>query len=136
MPSDTMSITKRGAHFADRLAAYSGHRQDPAIVSKLCRNATAHERLCEAECNGHPAQGNPHIDARELQRLQDEWDENTEREREKVEKRISDLLPIMPGVVRIEFNGDPRGPTVKLHLDNGRGDCIGEGLAVPQGKRT
>jgi hypothetical protein len=135
MASDTMNVTKRGAAFADRLGNYSGHQQDPAVISKLCRHATSHHRLCESECNGHPAAHNPHIDARNLQRLQNNFEAHVRHERESVEKRIANLLPMLPGVAQIEFDGDPRGPTVKLHLDNGAGDCIDGSLGVPQGKQ-
>jgi len=85
--------------------------------SLICRAATTHARLAEADCNYGL----------------------TERENrlvERLEKRIANLCLELPTVVDKAitpiFSGDPRGATVKLVLPDGRTDDWGQtGICVP-----
>lgn len=62
--------------------------------------------------------------AKEYQRIQEKHcngvsTEKHERREAKIEKIITNLIAQLHGL-RVEFGGDPRGYTVKLHLANGK----------------
>jgi hypothetical protein len=98
----------------------------------LLRHACTHNRLMEEFCNGSPAQSFPHISAKEVGKLQQEWDDRIERQKESVRKRVVEICGELG--IRPNFSGDPRGYTVKLHLPSGRYNTWGgqeEGWGVP-----
>jgi hypothetical protein len=81
------------------------------LLRKLGKMTKKHHRLCERYCN------------------EGDFDENLINEEESRIKRMIDILNkgIMasnPNVVnkfRVEFQGDPRGCTARIFLDNGDG---------------
>lgn len=86
------------------------------LCSKICRLAKTHHRLAEIACN------------RELTDFENKQDDA-------VEARITDLVAMLPepdnSKWEIEFQGDPRGSTVKLraqgyerYYNNWALDCI------------
>lgn len=115
-------ITRNGIDLADSLfpsfekPIARGEVQE--TCSLICRHGASIKRLAERDCN---------------QGLSD-----AERETDKMhEARIRELVATLPKVngeaIRAEFQGDPRGSTVKLVMPDGRGDSFGGGgrMCVP-----
>jgi hypothetical protein len=98
----------------------------------LMRHAKTHGNLAEAQCNGPGDYVNriPYPEAGEIYRKHEEWREKREQQ---IERRISEIAQSI-GVVA-DFQGDPRGYTVKLHLPTGQYNTMGgreSGWGVPQ----
>lgn len=74
--------------------------------------AARHSRLAEDLCNGHPANYSPHLDARTLGELQEAWEARIEKAEARCEARLTKLAASLG--LGIEFQGDPRGYTVRL----------------------
>lgn len=111
--------------------------QPPHIVAHrarlLMRHAATHGRLEVESCNGHPAQGSPTMPAAAINRLQDKWDARIEKREAQIERRITEIAAELG--LTVDFGGDPRGYTVKLHLPNGAYNTWGgkeSGYGVPQ----
>lgn len=99
--------------------------------SLLCRAAKSYKRIQEDECNGHPANSNPHLPQESVGRLQDRWQARCEKRGAQLEAHINKLAGRLPGVKLVRFNGDPRACTVQLIMYNGRRTGWGEGVCVP-----
>lgn len=105
-------ITKNGKKLADSLNPLIGSTSEiDEICSKICRLAVTHHRLAEDECNGpYPLEWTQN------------WQDSIEAKTEKVEKQITALVERLPetdeGQLTVEFQGDPRGATVKLKVNN------------------
>lgn len=108
--------TRDREQFQATLARNFPDKPTVTVARMLLRNAATHQRLQEESCNGHPAQGNPHIDSKTIGKWQDKWDARIEKQTEQCERRIIGLAKDLGAGV--EFQGDPRGWTVKL-LVNG-----------------
>lgn len=77
-------------------------------MSLLARRCHRHNTRQEQACSYEWACG-------------DKWD----RDEERLEASILSLATSLPGIVGVEFGGDPRGYTVKLLLNNGRSNNWG-----------
>ncbi len=69
------------------------------------RLATTYARRMEEKCNCEWAQG-------------EAWDKKNSQ----LEKSIEQIAKRLPGVKGVKFTGDPRGYTVRLVLECGRGN--------------
>ncbi len=114
-----MTITKKGRELATLLNPSMGTTH--AILetcSLICRHATTIKRLAEQACNS-------------------ELSKRDEKQDAACEARIRDLVRDLPHVngepIKVEFQGDPRGATVKLIMPDGRGNSwAGDGrMCVP-----
>jgi len=115
-------VTKKGRELAWKLnPAIGSTRKIDETCSLICRHATTHHWLQEVACNR-------------------EMDRHEEVKEARIEARITYLVATLPatddGPWRVEFQGDPRGVTVKLHappewhhLYDG---WAGEAICVPQ----
>ena len=106
----------------------------------LVRHSVTHGRLAEMSCNGHPLQSvcppagcdMPAWNAR-VNKAQDRLDAYIEKREGQIERRITAIcaeLGLSPN-----FQGDPRGYTVKVALPNGAYNTWGgreDGWGVPQ----
>ncbi len=98
----------------------STYGQTQLVCSLICRNAVALERVNEGRCNGYPCRGNSRIPIAECNRLQAEHDAYLDKTEARAEKRIRELVAMLPPMVNGEritvdlSNGDPRGYAVKL----------------------
>lgn len=120
-------ITRKGRELASKLdRSYPDlplrvwHETLYPLCSLVCRHAATHRRLQETACN------------RELTPQ-----EMTQEGRcEEHIRYLVERLPLVGGQpIRVKFQGDPRGYTVKLIMPDGRYDTWGgaaEGLGVPQ----
>jgi hypothetical protein len=96
-------ITEKGKAFELELhrqgvGPRTGHERE--TLSLLCRHATTYGRI-------QIRWANEEMSERETARL--------EAREERLEAIMAKLAAELPGVERIEFGGDPRGHTVKLH---------------------
>lgn len=117
------AITGKGMTLAIKLHPLIGlttHIEE--TCSLIARHATTHKALMEAQCN------------RELT-------EAEETKIERLEERITDLVDQLPesdfGPFVVDFQGDPRGVTVKLRIKDftrhsSYDGWAGEGILVPQ----
>lgn len=117
-----MTRTKKGYELAQKLHRLPNMQNSRAteLCSKICRHATSLHRLAEINCNQGltPAQ---------------------EKRDDELEQLVIDNVKYLSqhtGVeIRAIFNGDPRGPAVKLQLPEEHRvayDCFGgEGVCVP-----
>ena len=87
---------------------------DVSTCSLIARHATSYQNNQENACNGHPANSNPHIDIKTVNRLQEEWETRTEKRQEQLEKRISEIVKDIPEIGAVHFQGDPRGLCIQL----------------------
>lgn len=97
-------ITARGRKLASELNSYIGTTQEILeICSKIGRLAATHHRIAEIECSIE-------LSPKQAARL--------EKRVEQIERKISDHCSRLPhtdeGPIRVRFDGDPRGYTVKL----------------------
>lgn len=107
------TITKRGRDLARCLAPFIGESDRvPQICSLIARLARTHCRLQEISCSDHEL--TPAEQKREAQ----------------IEARIRQLVASLPeridsphgkGTLSVEFQGDPRGYTVKIVVPGDRG---------------
>ena len=124
------AITNKGRELGRKIdrACYGDACQD--LVDQTCsliaRHAVTLHRLYEDECNGHPQVGNPHLPIETVNKMQARWEERTERETARLEKRIRELAKGLPNVNCVVFNGDPRGAPVRLVTKDGSGDSIAD----------
>ena len=100
------------------LGAHGFTAQDMAAMRKIGRLAKKHHRLAEMYCNGegwlrgeHYTLGTPV--AGETSGIVGDDDNVFSINMEKIEKKIETLL--VGHHVRVEFQNDPRGETVKLY---------------------
>jgi len=124
--------TKKGQELADLLnQGYTNHIFE--TCSLLCRAATSYARIQEANCNGHPLQSDPSIDPKRMAKIQERFEKWCEKREEQLEKLIDRHALNLPGVLRVIFNGDPRGNTVKLVMsEEPHGTDWGQdGIGVP-----
>lgn len=116
-----MCMTKHGAELAATLTKRNAVEPKTVLetCSLICRHAATIKRLAEAYCN------------RELS--------TDEKERDRMcEARIRELVKALieagcKQVTGVEFQGDPRGATVKLIVNDHSGDSWGgdDRLCVP-----
>ena len=106
-----------------RASLVKGTDQERDACCALARHEKTLQRLAEESCNGHPCQGNPHIDVARCAKLQEEWDRRIEKQTEQHEKRCAYLATTL-GCEAV-FNGDPRGAVVKLAFPGHSGDSWG-----------
>lgn len=84
------------------------------MAATLMRLARIHGRICLAECNGKMSSHDACVQVGQIER--------------EIERAIKDL----PGV-GVEFEGDPRGYTVRLLLPSKRSNSLsGIGWGIPQ----
>lgn len=124
-----MSITTKGRILALELGQ-SGEGYAAVVCSRICRSAVSYQRVEEMVCNGHPAMGNPHIDIKTANRLQErheKWCEKRETALENNIRKWVDILGALPGVPvsGVEIGGDPRGVCVKLIRTDGKSNSWG-----------
>lgn len=89
---------------ADRETPATPH-QAAFDAARLCSLARAHHRLAETECNRE-------MTTRELARQVN------------IRLTIREIL-VEYGIESVNFSGDPRGYTVKIHFPDGRGNTWG-----------
>lgn len=124
-------ITAKGRELADN-AHLGDDRRVLETCSLICRAAITYERVQEDRCNGHPACSSPTLPAATITKLQEVFEERTEKRDEQLSKRIKELALTLPGVKGVNLGGDPRGCTVKLLFVDGRSDdWEGESVCVP-----
>ena len=105
-------VTARGRFIAWELNPYMGTTSEiQEACSLIGRHAVSYSRIQELWCSSERVNNV-------------EWLRNYYETREaRLEARIADLVESLPhtdnGPVRVEFEGDPRGSTVKLTLPNG-----------------
>lgn len=112
-----MSTTKKGLALATRLLR-SNPGVDPANVetiqdlcSRICRHAATLERLAVAACN------------RPISAAEEETDKAAEA---RVRELVNHLQAAgIKNVVKVDFNGDPRGVVTKLKVTDRSGDWAG-----------
>jgi hypothetical protein len=98
----------------------------------ILRHAKTHGNLAEAECNG-PGDWVNRIPYPEAGKIYAEHEARIEKRQQQIERRISAICSPL-GIVP-DFQGDPRGYTVKLHLPTGAYNTMGgqeSGYGVPQ----
>lgn len=131
------NITRNGEALAWKLnPAIGTTRAIKETCSLIFRHAKTHHALAEAECNGTPfIQGESAAAFQVRQAAHERWVEKRQAE---IEARITILVAKLPetdeGPIKVAFQGDPRGATVKLvmpgslarmHDDWGRvGICV------------
>lgn len=105
-------VTARGRFIATKLNPHMGTtRQIQEACSLIGRHAVTYSHIQELWC------GNERVN-------NVDWLRNYYEAKEaRLEARITDLVESLPhtdnGPVRVEFEGDPRGSTVKLTLPDG-----------------
>jgi hypothetical protein len=130
-----MATTKEREKFVSALAQALPDKPYHVVAHSarlLMRHAHTHQRLSEESCNGHPAQGSPTMDARVIGKLQEKWDARIERQETQIERRITEICAELG--IKPDFQGDPRGYTVKVHLPTGVYNTWGgqeSGFGVP-----
>ncbi len=77
-------------------------------ISLLIRRAKRYTKMQENHCSFENCSG-------------EEWDEREKR----LEESIAELVENVPGIVGVQFSGDPRGYCVKLKLACGRSNNLG-----------
>lgn len=103
-----------------------------ALARKLMRYSASHHRLAEMECNGPWQVNSPTLPNDVILKALERHEAYVERETERYERLIVKACEGYP--LKPEFQGDPRGATVKLHVPSGRDESWG-GVAVPNGSR-
>jgi hypothetical protein len=127
-----MSYQKEREEFIARMVEAFG-RDKKRQVELLLRHAKTHGRLEEMSCNGHPAQGDPHMPVERINKLQDRWDAWIEKREGQIERRIQQLCAEIG--CKVDMNGDPRGYTIKVFLPDNAYNTWGgaeSGWGVPQ----
>ena len=128
-------ITIKGTELAEKLRPHLPTTFTPSlreVCSLICRSATSYAAIQEAMCNGHPACSSPTLPIETVRRLQEQHEAWTAKCDSQLERRIKELAGFIPGVKDVVFQGDPRGCTVKLAMDDGHYDDWGqEGICVP-----
>lgn len=112
--------TKKGRELASLLNPSMGTTHEILeTCSLICRHAATIARLAEKDCN----EG---LTPAELRR--------DERAMQTIRALVMDLPHVFGERIRVEFQGDPRGPTVKLIIPDGRGESwFGDSyINVPQ----
>lgn len=105
-------VTARGRFIAWELNPYMGTTSEiQEACSLIGRHAVSYSRIQELWCSSERVNN---VD----------WLRNYYETKEaRLEARIADLVESLPhtdnGPVRVKFEGDPRGSTVKLTLPNG-----------------
>lgn len=99
------------------------------VAGRLMRHGATYARLQEDSCNGHPIQSQYGADIALVGRLQEKWDKRIEAESERMEKLLATAAQEL-GLVA-NFEGDPRGYTVKLMMPDGKSNNLGEGFGIP-----
>ena len=113
------SITAKGRELATLLNPSMGTTHAILVTcSLICRHATTIARLAEVDCN------------KGLTPSQIRQDKRAE---ELIRSLVMDLPHVDGQPIRVEFQGDPRGATVKLIMPDGRGNsfCGGGRMCVP-----
>lgn len=90
------------------------------IASLIARHATTYAKIQEGHCNGHPAMGNPHIEIKRANELQERFEKRLYKREAQIEGLINELAKGLLGVKAVSFEGDPRGHTVALVFEDGR----------------
>lgn len=107
------TITERGRFIAWELNPYMGTTSEiQEACSLIGRHAVSYSRIQELWCSSERVNNV-------------EWLRNYYETKEaRLEARIADLVESLPhtdnGPVRVEFEGDPRGSTVKLLTPSGK----------------
>lgn len=107
-----VQVTARGRFIAWELNPYMGTTSEiQEACSLIGRHAVSYSRIQELWCGSERVNNV-------------EWLRNYYETKEaRLEARIADLVESLPhtdnGPVRVKFEGDPRGSTVKLTLPNG-----------------
>ena len=107
-----VQVTARGRFIAWELNPYMGTTSEiQEACSLIGRHAVSYSRIQELWCSSERVNN---VD----------WLRNYYETKEtRLEARIADLVESLPhtdnGPVRVKFEGDPRGSTVKLTLPNG-----------------
>lgn len=123
MPNKTL----KGYKLAEKIKS-----NNVEVCSLIARHAKTHHKLSEDECNGHPAMGNPLVDIRTANKLQERFAKWIDKRNAQIESRIRTLALQLPEVKSVNFSGDPRGATVKLIMKDGSYDDWGHtGICVP-----
>jgi hypothetical protein len=120
-----MTYAKEREQFIAHFCAEFPNRIEEARL--LLRHAKTHTRIQEMVCNGHPACSSPTLPQETISRLQERHEQWCEKREQQIERRIAQICKDVG--VAVEFGGDPRGYTVKLHLPSGR--CKESGYGVP-----
>lgn len=79
------------------------------LLSNIVRHSITHHKLAEDYCNGP-------IDHSYDEKQYDQWENTLMKRSDNLEKRITYLVSSIPGLT-CEFQGDPRGYTVKLKFN-------------------
>lgn len=118
-----MVITRKGTNlfytiYQDIDAPYEQWDDIKETLSLLSRHAVTHRKLAEYACNGDPIRNMyGRMDAATIDRIAQEHEEAAEKRYDNIEARIKELAKRLPHVT-LEMQGDPRGSTVKLVVDN------------------
>lgn len=119
-----MTITKNGLELAERLIRFNPNAASNTeavreVCSRICRHGATIKRLAEAYCN------------REMSEAEQETDKACEA---RIRELVGELqLHGCKHVTGVEFQGDPRGATVKLKVNDRSGDSFGgdDRMVVP-----
>lgn len=100
--------------------------QDFDLIKKIQRLARKHQKQCENSCNGEGWVNGQFFTCGAIDEQNCQWksayigdDEESifDKEASKIEEKIKSLLLKGSYFFKVEFQGDPRGATVKLYYD-------------------
>ena len=98
-------------------------------AKRMMRHARTYSRVQEMVCNGHPAQSS-NLPIETINKLQAKHDAYCEAQEKRMERLITKAATDIG--LTVDFQGDPRGYTVKVQLPDGRSNSFGgDGWGVP-----
>jgi hypothetical protein len=126
-------ITQKGRELAVKIEKFCGAEvglADPEACSLIARHTVSLHRVYEAQCNGHPAMGDPYMPIERANKLQERFEIWCDRREHQLTSRIENLAAQLPGISGVRFFSDPRGAPVRLVTMNGRGDSWDDPKAI------
>lgn len=129
---DNPTVTERGVELAWKLNPYIG--TTTAInytCSVLRKHAVTYAKLCEEGCNGPAWKDQP--GAAWTGKDIEIWQADLDKRQDYRKKRITELVASLPhtehGPIGVQFDGDPRGYTVRLLVPTENGPAREIGVA-------
>ena len=121
MPKKTL----KGYELQERLVN-RGVIIDVETCSLIARHATSYRNNQIDDCNGHPvnwrrdwAKHHSHFTNEELSQLNTDFAAMVEKKEAQLRRRICELVKQSKGIKAVRFEGDPRGPSLRLIPEEG-----------------